>query len=172
MGIKLVTVALVAALVAPATAVAGDHAVPDAVLVTATDSEAGSLAEATWTTRSGDVCSTAVLDGEYGFPSPPVQWVPGTEIAVRFEKRRRPLVVAASAFLVGDPLAGVPIYGEVAIPHEMRRVKVDGKTMWEAVLSPPPWPDLYMEVEAEWDGSGGCGARRVLWKWRAGLLPL
>lgn len=114
----------------------------------------------------------AFAEGEYGFPSPPVRWVPGTEVAVRIESAERPRRVEARAFLFGDPTTGTPIYGQLEVPNELRRVEVEGETMWEAVLSPPPWPDLYLEVKAEWKRIPRCGERWATWKWRAGLLPI
>ena len=170
MRVKLFAVTVVTVLLPSAVAEAGTW--PRAVLTTPNDAEEGSFASATWATRTSWECVIKVVDGEYGFPSPPVQWVPGTEIAVRFEKRERPRRVDVRAFLLGDPFAGVPLYGEMEIAYELRRVEVDGVTMWEAVLSPPPWPDLYLEVTAEWKRVPRCGARRATWKWRAGLLPI
>ena len=171
MGTKLWGVALVAALVFPAPAVAHDHEVPDAVLVTGQGSDVGSMYTATWAHRTGRHCSVVATEGPYPWPAPPVRWVPGTEMAVRFETRYQPTAVRAHAYLSGDPTTGTPIYGGVDIPHELRKVKVDGRTMWEAVLSPPPWPDLWLDVSADWDDVDGCGLQSAGWKFRAGLLP-
>lgn len=170
MGTNLCALALAMLVFAPGTAAASGP--PDTVLLTDGDSREGSLAEAGWSIRTGWECVVRDYDGEYGFPGPPVRWVPGTEIVVRFETRQRPRRVEVGAFLLGDPTAGVPIYGKTSVPHELRRVEIDGKTMWEAVLSPPPWPDLYLEVMAEWKDPDGCDVRWALWKWRAGLLPV
>lgn len=145
---------------------------PNTSLVTENDSGAGSLAGATWAVPTRGDCAVVADDGHYGFPSPPVEWVPGSEIAVRFESAERPRRVYARAFLFGDPTTGTPIYGETKIPNELRRVQVHGEIVWEAVLSPPPWPDLYLEVTAEWKPLARCGPREATWKWRAGLLPV
>jgi hypothetical protein len=172
MGKRLCGLALAAVLLAPATAVAHDHLPPRAVLVTDTDSGEGSAYTSSWAWRAGKHCAGVVADGTYAFEGPPVQWVPGTGIAVRFEKRQRPSHVMVRAYLLGDPLAGVPLFGRVRVPHELRRVEVDGKRTWEAVLSPPPWPDLWLDVTADWDDADGCGGQHAGWKFRAGLLPI
>lgn len=168
---KVAVSALVTVFVVPGGAAARGGGWPHATLVTDSASGEGSFAGATWAMPSRSECAIAVVDGEYGFPSPPVQWVPGTEIAVRLESPERPRHVDAIAFLLGDPTTGTPVYGKVDIPNEVRRVEVDGDEMWEAVLSPPPWPDLYLEVTAEWKRVPDCGPRRATWKWRTGVLP-
>ncbi len=169
---KLVATAIVTTLGLPGAAMARADRWPDASLMTENDSAAGSLAGARWAVPTGRECVVKVDDGRYAFPPPPVEWVPGTEIAVRFESAERPGRVDARAFLFGDPTTGTPIYGETEIPNELRRVEIDGEVVWEAVLSPPPWPDLYLEVAAEWKRVARCGPREATWKWRAGLLPV
>lgn len=168
---KLTATLVLMALGLPGAAGARPPGWPETSLVTASESRDGSFAGATWATGSAKDCVVAEVDGHYGFPGPPMRWVPGTEIAVRFETAERPRGVDSRAFLSGDPTTGTPIYGEVAIPDELRRVEIDGETMWEAVLSPPPWPDLYLEVAAEWKPAR-CGPRKATWKWRVGLLPI
>ena len=172
MGTRVCGLALAALLLAPGAAAAHAHRAPEAVLVTADDSEPGALAESAWAIRTGRECVIKSGRGEHWYPKTPVRWVPGSEIAVRFETGERPRSVTARAFLLGDPTTSTPVYGEVSIPHELRRVEIDGETMWEAVLSPPPWFDLYMEVGAEWKRAGRCGPREATWVWRAGLLPI
>lgn len=172
MGIRLCGLALVSALALSGTAVAHDHLPPHAVLVTDIDSGEGMSYATTWTRRAGKYCATVVFDGFNHYGSPPVQWVPGTAIAVRFEKRQRPSRVNVRGFLLGDPTTGTAIYGEVPIPYELRRVDVGGETMWEAALSPPPWPDLYLHVMAVWEDVDGCGKQSARWTFRAGLLPV
>lgn len=164
--------AIAAALCAPEAAHAHDHRAPDAVLVTDMGSGTGTNYTTTWSERQGDLCATGVGDGIRTWDSPPVPWAPGTEMAVRFESRHKPASVRAVAYLVGDPLAGVPIFGEVHVSHELRRVEVHGKTMWEAVLSPPPSLDLYLDVVARWKDRSGCGTQQSAWTFRAGLLPI
>lgn len=172
MGMRSLGLALALALALPVSASAHDHVWPEAVLITETDSGAGVPYTASWSRRTGKLCSTLVADGLYGYEGPPVQWVPNTEMLVRFESRHRPSQVRAKAYLVGDPTIGTPIYGRVDIPHELRKVKVDGETRWEAVLSPPPWPDLYLQVDASWRDQDGCGGQHVAYTFRAGLLPI
>lgn len=172
MGIKSCGLALAVLLALPAGASAHDHAVPKALLLTEHGSGEGSNYTATWAHGDGRYCSVLTGDGVYPWPGPPVQWVPGTGIAVRFETRHEPRKVVAHAFLLGDPTTGTPIYGEVDVPHELRKVRVDGKTMWEAMLSPPPWPDLYLDVWARWNDQDGCHPQVAGWRFRAGLLPI
>lgn len=167
-----IVLAVVAGLGAPGAALAHDHMPPDALLVTDLDSGEGNNYTVTWARGDRFTCTVMVGDGIQRFEGPPVQWIPGTDIAVRFETRHRPTRVRVTGYLVGDPLAGVPIYGAVRVPYELRRVKVDGKIMWEAVLSPPPAPDLYLDVVARWKDQDGCGMQESAWTFRAGLLPI
>jgi hypothetical protein len=169
---KLSGLALAAVLAAPAPAVAHDHLPPRAVLVTDTDSGEGTVYTSSWARRAGKHCSVVVGGFSRLFEEPPVQWVPGTDIAVRFEKHQRPSHVIVRGFLLGDPTTGTAIYGRVRVPHELRRVEDEGKRMWEAVLSPPPWPDLWLDVQADWEDEDGCGGQHVGWRFRAGLLPV
>ncbi|HEX2294896.1 MAG TPA: hypothetical protein VHN37_06265 [Actinomycetota bacterium] len=162
-----VTVALL-----PGPAPAHDHSAPDALLVTASDSGEGTNYTTTWSTRRGDLCAVLHGDGTGRYEEPPVTWVPGTAIAVRFETRHRPARVAVTGYVAGDPLAGIPLIGGDPVPHELRKVEVDGKTMWEAALSPPPSPDLYLDVVAHWRDTEGCGMQESAWTFRAGLLPI
>ena len=126
----------------------------------------------TWGWGNDRICTVMVGDGTRSWESPPVRWVPGTEMAVRFTSRHKPAHVNATAYLVGDPTTGTVIYGKTHVPYELRRVEVDGRTMWEAVLSPPPSPDLYLDVVAHWRDQDGCGRQEVAWTFRAGLLPI
>lgn len=121
--------------------------------------------------RFDHACVTLAADGIPGYV-PPVQWVPGTDIAVRFATRHKPARVQVTAYLLGDPTTGTPIYGSTPVPHELRRVEVDGKVMWEAVLSPPPAADLYLDVVAHWKDQDGCGMQEAAWTFRASLLPI
>lgn len=174
MGTKLggLLLVLAAVLAAAGPAAAHDHTPPEAVLVTGTDSGSGASYGATWAKRDGRYCAVMVADGLYGFEGPPVQWVPSSEIAVRFETRHRPARVLVRGFLFGDPTTGTAIYGRIRVPHELRKVEVSGKTMWEAVLSPPPWPDLWLDVTADWKDVDGCHPQHAGWTFRAGLLPI
>ena len=172
MGIKSCGLALAMLLALPAGAWAHDHAVPDALLVTEQGSGEGRNYTATWARGSGRYCAVATTVGAYGWPGPPVEWVPGTEMAVRFDTRHKPTRVRAHAFLLGDATTETAIYGKVDVPHELRKVEVDGKTMWEAVLSPPPWPDLWLDVWARWNDQDGCHPQVAGWRFRAGLLPI
>lgn len=168
----MAALAIAATLFVPATARAHDHVAPDAWLVTGMGTGAGTNYTATWSEKQGDLCATLVGDGIRSWSSPPVPWVPGTEMAVRFESRHKPSSVRPIAYLIGDPLAGVPIFGEIMVPYELRRVEVDGKKMWEAVLFPPPSLDLYLDVVARWKDQSGCGTQQASWTFRAGLLPI
>lgn len=158
--------------VAPGAAVGHDHTPPSATLITTTDSAEGAHAITSWASRSGGRCAVSVARGTYGWQGPAVQWIPGTEMAVRFDSRHRPAGVFARAFLFEDPTTGTPIYGEVYFPRKLRKVDVDGRTMWEAVLSPPPWPDMLLEVRARWRDRDGCAGQSASWWFRAGLSPV
>lgn len=168
----MAALAVAAALCAPATAHAHDHVSPEALLVTGMGSGYGTNYTTTWSERQGDLCATLVGDGIRAWDSPPVPWAPGSEMAVRFESKHKPSSIRAIAYLLGDPTTGTAIYGEVKVPYELRRVEVDGKTMWEAVLSPPPALDLYLDVVARWKDQSGCGTQQAAWTFRAGLLPI
>lgn len=151
---------------------AHDHRPPDALLVTDLGSGEGTGYTTTWATRSGNLCTVLHGDGIDRYQEPPVRWAPGTEIAVRFETSRRPARVRVTGYFAGDPLAGIPLFGGDPVPYELRRVEVDGITMWEAVLSPPPTVDLYLDVVARWRDTTGCGMQEAAWTFRAGLLPI
>lgn len=168
--IAAVALAGMQALSAPA--VAHDHGPPDALLVTTLGSGEGTGYTSTWATRSGDLCTVLHGDGTGRYDRAPVRWAPGTEIAVRFETRRRPARVRVTGYFAGDPLAGIPLLGGDPVPYELRRVEVEGRTMWEAVLSPPPTVDLYLDVVAHWRDATGCGMQEAAWTFRAGLLPI
>lgn len=174
MGTKLCGLALACAVAfgAPGAAVAHDHTSPEALLVTTTDSGPGTNYSTIWSQRSGRWCATLAADGIPAYGPTPVQWVPGTDIAVRFVTRHKPARVRATAYLLGDPTTGTPIYGSTPVPHELRRVEVDGKVMWEAVLDPPPAADLYLDVVAHWRDQDGCGMQEAAWSFRASLLPI
>ncbi|MDQ4126071.1 MAG: hypothetical protein M3134_10820 [Actinomycetota bacterium] len=171
---KLTVVALaVAGMQAlPVPGFAHDHRAPDALLVTGLGSGEGTAYTTTWATRSGDLCAVLHGDGTGRYDGPPVRWAPGTEIAVRFETPRRPARVRVTGWFAGDPLAGIPLFGGDPVPYELRRLEVDGRTMWEAVLSPPPTVDLYLDVVAHWRDTTGCGLQEAAWTFRAGLLPI
>ena len=102
----------------------------------------------------------------------PARWLPTEGLLIRFASPRRPHRVDVDGYVLGDPIAGTPIYGHVEIPYELRRVLVDGRPMWEAVLDPPPAPDLYLDVTATWSDVDGCGMQSASWTFRAGLLPV
>jgi hypothetical protein len=172
MGIRLVALTLVAALVAPAPATAHDDGPPEAVVVTSLGSRAAALHATEWASGDARRCAVISTDDYYEWRNPPVPWVPGTEIVVRFDTPHKPVRVRAIAFLSGDPTTGTPVYGKTEVPHELREAEVDGKKTWEAVLSPLPSPDLYVDVFARWKGVPGCGVREGAWSFRAGLLPL
>lgn len=165
------TLALAAALL-PGAAAAHDHAPPNALLVTETDSGDGTNYTTTWSRRSGKYCVVLHGDGTGRYQEPPVTWVPGTGIAVRFETPHRPARVDVTGYIAGDPLAGIPLVGGDPVPYELRKVEVDGRKMWEAALSPPPSPDLYLDVVARWRDTDGCGMQESAWTFRAGLLPV
>lgn len=169
----MAALAIATTLLVPATARAHDHVAPDAWLVTGMGTGSGVNYTTTWSEKQrGDICATLVGDGIRAWQSPPVPWAPGGEMAVRFESRHKPSSVRAIAYLLGDPTTGTVIYGEVKVPHELRRVEVDGKMMWEAVLFPPPALDLYLDVVARWKDQSGCGTQQAAWTFRAGLLPI
>lgn len=169
LGVALV---VAAALGTPGPATAHDHRAPEAVLVTEMGSGAGTNYSSTWSDREGRLCGIAVADGIRAWGSPPVPWMPGTDMAVRLGSRHRPTRVRALAYVVGDPTSGTPIYGEFKVPYELRPVEVDGKRMWEAVLEPPPSLDLYLDVVVQWKDRDGCGVQQSAWTFRAGLLPI
>jgi hypothetical protein len=162
--------ALAAALL-PGAAGAHDHAPPEAHLLTENDSGAGVRYTTTWARGNGESCVVTGGDGIWAWDAPPVQWVPDSPIAVRFSTRHRPTRVEVTGYLLGDPTTGTVIFGEVDVPAELRRVHVNGRTRWEAVLSPPPWPDLYLDVAARWKDAGGCHRQEAGWTFRAGLVP-
>lgn len=175
MGTKLFAVAVAVCLCGLWPAAARDRNPPDALLVTETDSGEGvNYTTSTWARGKGKAryCTVRVADGIQYWESPPVQWVPGLEIAVRFETAHEPAKVEVIAFLLGDPTTGTAIYGKVDVEHELRRVEVEGRKVWEAVLSPPPWPDLYLDVTARWEDRDGCGKQESAWTFRAGMLPI
>lgn len=168
-----VFVALLLTLCAVGPVTAHGHKPPGALLLTETDSGGGvNYSTSTWARSGGRFCTVRVADGLWYWEGPPVQWVPGTEIAVRFETPRKPSKVDVVAYLLGDPTTGTVIYGKVDVAHELRPADVEGRTMWEAVLSPPPWPDLYLDVVARWRDRRGCGMQESAWTFRAGLLPI
>lgn len=164
--------AVAAALCAPGAVRAHDHRAPEATLVTEMGSGPGTNYSATWSERDGRACAVSVADGIRGWGSPPVAWMPGTEIAVRLGSRHRPSHIRAVGYVVGDPTTGTAVYGEFKVPYELRPVEVDGKRMWEAVLEPPPSPDLYLDVVVQWKDRSGCGVQQSAWTFRAGLLPV
>lgn len=173
MWVKPFGVAVALALVAgaPGAAVAHDHRPPKALLVTERDSGRGHNYSTMWSWANGGYCAQEA-GRETWSPRPPVQWLPGDDIAVRFEKRHKPAYVLVRAFLIGDPASETPLYGETPVPHELRRVEVDGEVMWEAVLSPPPAPELYLDVVARWEDRDGCRMQESAWTFRASPLPV
>lgn len=158
------------ALLAPTQAFAHDHGPPRALIVSPRDSVQGRMYTSTWARGHGRYCSVGVADGVPGSPHP-VQWLPGEELAVRFETRQRPARLFVDGYLLGDPFAGVPLFGRVEIPHELRRARIDGTVVWEAVLDAPPSPDLYIDLTALWKDVDGCGMQSASWAFWAGLLP-
>jgi hypothetical protein len=154
-----------------APAAAHDHRPPEASIVTPRDSAEGRRDTFTWAIRDGRYCEVMHGDGPWRSDRP-VLWVPGDELVIRFETSHRPHRVDVKGYLVGDPTAGVPIYGQVEVPYRLRRARVDGRVVWEAVLDPPPAADLYLDVTVSWKDVDGCGMQSVSWTFRAGLLPI
>lgn len=154
----------------PAPAFADDHRPPRAEILTDRDSAPAPMYSSSWATREGPSCRFTYTDDLREFGEP-VQWLPVDELALRFRTRHRPYDLEVDGYLVGDPLAGVPIYGHVAVPYRLRSVRVGRTLVWEAVLDAPPGADLYVDVTAWWQDVSGCGLQAASWTFRAGVLP-